>query len=120
MESITEAAKKVPDAPVKLSYGTAGFRANASLLDAVFLRMGMLASLRSAQTKMKIGVVVTASHNAIEDNGVKMIDPDGGMLTRSWEKVRPRLHSCSERSSCEPNIFLLRPSKSFRFNLTHN
>ena len=35
-----------------------------------------------------IGVMITASHNGIEDNGVKMIDADGGMLAREWEKVR--------------------------------
>lgn len=33
--------------------------------------------------------MVTASHNPIEDNGVKMVDPDGGMLAQAWEKVRP-------------------------------
>ena len=31
--------------------------------------------------------MVTASHNPIEDNGVKMVDVDGGMLAQSWEKV---------------------------------
>jgi phosphomannomutase len=30
-----------------------------------------------------IGVVVTASHNPVQDNGVKIVDPDGGMLTSS-------------------------------------
>lgn len=32
---------------------------------------------------------MTASHNPIGDNGVKMVDPDGGMLDMKWEKVRP-------------------------------
>lgn len=32
--------------------------------------------------------MITASHNPIEDNGVKMIDADGGMLARDWETVR--------------------------------
>jgi phosphoacetylglucosamine mutase len=34
-----------------------------------------------------IGVMITASHNAKEDNGVKIVDPDGGMLTQAWEKA---------------------------------
>lgn len=89
-DAISAAAATCPNAAVKLSYGTAGFRAKAKLLDAVFLRMGMLAALRSAQTKAVIGVCVTASHNPIEDNGVKMIDPDGGMLARAWEQVSLR------------------------------
>ena len=86
--SVTSTAASVASAPCRLAYGTAGFRAAATLLDAVFLRMGMLAAARSAQTGAVIGVVVTASHNPIEDNGVKMIDADGGMLARSWELVR--------------------------------
>jgi len=32
-----------------------------------------------------IGLMVTASHNAVEDNGVKMVDPEGGMLAMDWE-----------------------------------
>lgn len=31
--------------------------------------------------------MVTASHNPMVDNGVKVIDPDGGMLAREWEGV---------------------------------
>jgi len=71
----------------KITYGTAGFRAHHSKLDAVFLRMGMLAAVRSVQTGALVGVMVTASHNPVEDNGLKMIDPDGGMLAQSWEQV---------------------------------
>uniref|UniRef100_A0A3Q2XCY3 Alpha-D-phosphohexomutase alpha/beta/alpha domain-containing protein n=1 Tax=Hippocampus comes TaxID=109280 RepID=A0A3Q2XCY3_HIPCM len=46
-----------------LQYGTAGFRTNASRLDHVMFRMGLLAALRAKQTKAAIGVMVTASHN---------------------------------------------------------
>lgn len=51
MGSLDAVAASVPNARLKLSYGTAGFRANAEHLDAVMLRMGMLAALRSMQTK---------------------------------------------------------------------
>ena len=85
--SILTAANSEINSPTRLAYGTAGFRAHASLLNAIFLRMGMLASLRSQQLGQAIGVMVTASHNGIEDNGVKMVDPDGGMLAQAWEKV---------------------------------
>lgn len=72
--------------PFALSYGTAGFRSHENKLDAIFVRMGVLAALRAVQTKATVGVMVTASHNPIQDNGVKMIDPDGGMLSPAWEK----------------------------------
>lgn len=50
-EGAAAAAAGVPNAAVKLGYGTAGFRSHAKHLDAVFLRMGMLAALRSVQLR---------------------------------------------------------------------
>jgi hypothetical protein len=50
-------------------YGTAGFRTKAEWLDSVAARMGVLAVLRSAASKLPcgaypaVGVMVTASHN---------------------------------------------------------
>lgn len=38
-----------------------------------------------------IGLMVTASHNPEQDNGVKLIDPFGEMLQQSWEKFATRL-----------------------------
>ena len=40
-----------------------------------------------------VGVMTTASHNPIEDNGVKIIDTDGGMLVPSWEEYAGQLAS---------------------------
>ena len=36
-------------------------------------------------TAATIGVMITASHNPEEDNGIKLIDPDGEMLEAAWE-----------------------------------
>lgn len=69
----------------QLSYGTAGFRADASLLESTVYRMGVLAALRSFKTGSVTGLVITASHNQISDNGIKVADPSGGMLTQEWE-----------------------------------
>lgn len=74
-----------PPQGVKLSYGTAGFRADASLLESTVYRVGLLAALRSLKTRAVIGLMITASHNKISDNGVKVADPNGGMLTQDWE-----------------------------------
>ena len=40
----------------------------------------MFAALLSIKLQKFIGIVVTASHNPIEDNGLKIINPDGEML----------------------------------------
>ncbi|KAJ4959399.1 hypothetical protein NE237_026510 [Protea cynaroides] len=70
---------------VKLSYGTAGFRADASILSSTVFRVGILSALRSLKTQSVIGLMITASHNQVSDNGVKVADPSGGMLTQEWE-----------------------------------
>ena len=40
---------------------------------------------RSMMLGSATGLVVTASHNPAEDNGVKLVDPTGYMLQQSWE-----------------------------------
>ncbi|XP_020390190.1 phosphoacetylglucosamine mutase isoform X2 [Rhincodon typus] len=80
-----------------LQYGTAGFRARAEQLDHVMYRMGLLAVLRSKKTKSTIGVMVTASHNPEEDNGVKLVDPLGEMLAPAWEAYATQLANAEEQ-----------------------
>lgn len=40
--------------------------------------------------------MITASHNPEEDNGVKLVDPDGEMLEQSWEKLATDIANCSD------------------------
>ncbi|KAJ7515763.1 hypothetical protein O6H91_22G026900 [Diphasiastrum complanatum] len=70
---------------IDFSYGTAGFRLDASLLASTVFRAGVLAALRSLSMKSATGLVITASHNPASDNGVKLVDPGGGMLAMRWE-----------------------------------
>ncbi|XP_041814702.1 phosphoacetylglucosamine mutase [Chelmon rostratus] len=79
-----------------LQYGTAGFRTNAKQLDHIMFRMGLLATLRSKKTKNTIGAMVTASHNPEEDNGVKLIDPLGEMVTPTWEGYATQLANAEQ------------------------
>lgn len=79
-----------------LQYGTSGFRTNAKQLDHIMFRMGLLATLRSKKTKATIGVMVTASHNPEEDNGVKLVDPMGEMVTQDWEEHATQLANADQ------------------------
>lgn len=89
------------DLGVKLSYGTAGFRADASLLESTVFRVGILAALRSVQTRSVIGLMITASHNQASDNGVKVADSSGGMLSQHWEPFADALSNAGD-----PNTLL--------------
>ena len=87
LQKVAEVSRQHPKPDVTFTYGTAGFRARAEVLDSVMYRMGLLAVLRSkAKDSKAIGVVITASHNPLHDNGVKLVDPLGEMLQPSWEK----------------------------------
>lgn len=75
----------IPDEE-RFSYGTAGFRFRAEKLSFLVFRCAYVASLRARQLNSTIGVMITASHNPEEDNGVKLVDPSGDMLNVVWEK----------------------------------
>lgn len=79
-----------------MSYGTAGFRCDASLLQSTCHRMGMLATLRARQTEKIVGLMITASHNMEADNGLKIVDSSGGMLTPAWEPYCTELANASD------------------------
>lgn len=74
--------------PKPLAYGTSGFRSNAAALEEAVLRCGIVAACRShSHDGRAVGAMVTASHNPPADNGVKLVEPDGSMLSSEWEPV---------------------------------
>lgn len=46
---------------------------------------GALMALRAGALRQVTGIVITASHNPEQDNGVKLVDPNGNMLDSQWE-----------------------------------
>lgn len=98
-EKIIAASKRHPIVALgegrQYTYGTAGFRMKADILDGVTFRVGLLAALRTRKMSGKaIGIMVTASHNPAPDNGVKVVDPMGEMLEQDWEAFATKLVNC--------------------------
>jgi phosphoacetylglucosamine mutase len=80
------------DALPHYGYGTAGFRFQASIMDGLMVRVGLLGVLLLLETPTAavdvnedMGIMITASHNDESFNGVKLARPDGSMLTPSQE-----------------------------------
>ncbi|XP_051165493.1 phosphoacetylglucosamine mutase [Leptopilina boulardi] len=88
---------KFPKPGEIILYGTAGFRTRAELLDHVAFTMGILSVLRSKKKNAAIGIMITASHNPENDNGLKLVDPSGEMLESSWEKIATDLVNIDDR-----------------------
>lgn len=54
-------------------------------------------SSTTAKTTPAVGAVITASHNPEEDNGLKLMDPQGNMLPNNWEKYATQVANADEK-----------------------
>jgi phosphoacetylglucosamine mutase len=78
----------VKDIGRHITYGTAGFRTHQKYLDHVCLRVGLFQGLvAKLHPEISLGIVLSASHNPIEDNGLKQSDFEGDMLRREFEPL---------------------------------
>ncbi|XP_053204220.1 phosphoacetylglucosamine mutase-like [Panonychus citri] len=92
-EQFTSVASKYPKKyPEVFAYGTSGIRCLGHKLDSTAFRLGIVAGLRSQINKGKaVGLMITASHNPSDDNGIKCIDSHGSMLDEEWEPICTKL-----------------------------
>ncbi|KAI3421982.1 hypothetical protein GPALN_012519 [Globodera pallida] len=77
-------------------YGTSGFRDNALLLGPVVRRTAFYAAIRARMLAKSVGVMITASHNPISDNGIKLVDPNGRMLPMDCETELTNIVNATE------------------------
>lgn len=81
-----------------VQYGTAGFRGDAAAIEHIFFNVGLIAALRSLQRDSNVGIMITASHNPVQDNGIKLIECNGDMLSPEFEPIVERFCNIHDKS----------------------
>ena len=108
MDNIKEIASKYPKpSNYNPDYGTAGYRTNGYLLESTLFRCGILMALKSLHEGYSCGIMITASHNPINDNGVKLIDYNGEMINEKWEYYADLLTKSDTIDELEHNIQII-------------
>jgi len=68
-----------------MKYGTSGFRSHNSEIEEIAVQIGTAMALLTCYKKQSFGIMITASHNHHEDNGVKIMDDKGHMVPEDIE-----------------------------------
>ena len=71
---------------MKKTYGTSGFRYPVAVMQSMAYYIGQGICLLSHQHHKVIGIMITASHNPHTDNGVKLVQHDGSMISQEDER----------------------------------
>ena len=69
-----------------MKYGTSGFRDHHIKIFEIAEKVGTAIALLACYRSKSFGIMITASHNHYEDNGVKIMDEDGHMVSSDIER----------------------------------
>lgn len=70
---------------MEYKYGTAGFRYHNSIIKDIAIKIGESIAMLCSKKQSNYGLMITASHNHHEDNGVKIINSLGEMINKEDE-----------------------------------
>ena len=84
LAAVENADSGFPDPEEHVANGTGGFRTHASKMPRVAFRLALVVGMR-AKSAGTCGIMVTASHNHHEDNGIKIVGAGGGFFNADWE-----------------------------------
>ena len=70
-----------------MKYGTSGFRDKAENIIQISYKIGVIVSFLVSTKNQSYGIMITASHNLYFDNGVKIVNYDGEMISKDDEEL---------------------------------
>lgn len=70
-----------------MEYGTAGFRHKYDIILKISERIGNIVVTLTAKGNKFYGIMITASHNDYCDNGVKIVNDEGFMISQEEEII---------------------------------
>ena len=78
--------------PKFYAYGTAGFRYKADVMKPISFRVGLFMDyIAKYYFPHAVGIIITASHNPMEDNGLKLVNPEGEIMDIHFEPILEKL-----------------------------